>query len=197
MNGKIVIEHLEESYSLWLIYEYINSALSIKGNVIYTNVKSERVSRILKRYGRVYSKRVDEIFNEKELIVLDPKAGETLEPGEAKNKIIVVGGILGDYPPRGRTEELLSRRLENASKRNIGDKQLSIDGAVYTAYMILSGYRLDEIEYVDSPVIKGDDFEVTLPYRYPIKDGKPLISPVVEAIVKYLGVFDEYWLRTL
>ncbi len=190
----IAIEHLEEHYSPWLLYEYIHAAQISSCRVIYTNIRNGRVARILSRYGEVYSQHAWEILPRDSLIVLDPKAEEALTPMEARRYSLVVGGILGDYPPRGRTRELLTEPL-GLPARSIGEGQYSIDGAVYVACQIQMGRELDKIMYVDGLTVKGDDHEVHLPYRYPIIGGEPLISPVIRRILEVEGVFSEYWLR--
>jgi ribosome biogenesis SPOUT family RNA methylase Rps3 len=68
--------------------------------------------------------------------------------------------------------------------RNIGKGQFSIDGAVYVAKLVSDGTPLEKI-----PVKKGFSLrlnkhaEVCLPYAYPLKDGKPVIS---QKLVRYI-----------
>lgn len=195
---RIAIEHLELDYSLWLIYEYINASILIQGGIIYTNIDNERVKKILARYGEVYSESIKDLYRDIDLIILDPKAREELEPDDIdRETVIVVGGILGDNPPKGRTYKLLTSRIPWARSRNLGDKQMSIDGAVYTAYLISKGYRIKDIKFIDNLNIIGKDFEVILPYRYPLKENKPILSYTINKIVKEIGIFESYWMKTL
>lgn len=194
---RIAIEHLEKDYSLWIIYEYINASILCGGNIIYTNIGNERVGRILARYGEVYREKIDEIYDRERIIILDPMAHKTLTPSDLRrDTVLVVGGILGDYPPRRRTKKLLTERIK-AETRNLGMEQMSIDGAAYTAYLIANGAKLDEIEFIDGLNIMGRDWEVTLPYRYPLKDGEPIISYTIKKILEEIGIFDEYWMKSL
>jgi len=194
----IAIEHLEKEYGLWILYEYINASKLCNGHIIYTNIRSERISRILSRYGQVYKERINEIYREEDLIILDPEANEALTQGDIhSNTVIVIGGILGDHPPKKRTKKLLTSRMPRAKSRNLGRKQMSIDGAAYTAYQIARGVNYDQIHYIDGLEVEGMDWEITLPYRYPLKDGRPILSHTIRKILEEIGLFDEYWLKTL
>ncbi|HEW93851.1 hypothetical protein DRN84_01600 [Candidatus Geothermarchaeota archaeon] len=199
MRVKIVIEHLEDRYSLWLLYEYINASTLVgRDNIIYSNIKSSRVRRILSRYGLVLDYRIGSVVREEDMIILDPSAPKTIEQRDIKyNTYIVVGGILGTDPPLGRTRELLTGRYRGAKARNIGDKQFSIDGAVYVAYMLLNGFDLHDIEYIDDLTIQSEYSVVRLPYRYPLKDGIPIISKTIKTILPVEGPFSLYWTRKL
>ncbi|KUO43178.1 MAG: hypothetical protein APU95_03440 [Hadesarchaea archaeon YNP_N21] len=172
------IEHLEENLSEWLLIEYSHAAkIAGRENMVITNVTDEEDFRKLSKIAKVERASVREVLSNKRLIVLDPQAKRCLSPVDGKADAVVVGGILGDYPPRHRTSKLLTKFLPGAKARNIGKFQLSIDGAVYVAKEILGGRRLEEI-----PMIFGLEIEasrkhsVYLPYAYPLVDGKPLIS---------------------
>ncbi len=197
MDFKIAIEHLEDEYSIWLILEYINAGVLLGGMIAYTNIKYDRIGRILKRYGYVYEERVGDLFHDDRLIILDPRAGKDLHPDEVDDRILVIGGILGDHPPRGRTEKLLARRYPGALRRRLGKRQMSIDSAAYVAYIVSSGYSIEDIRYVDGLRIDTEDGEVVLPYRYPLRNREPIISPIILKIIRKIGIFDDYWLRTL
>jgi len=161
------------------------------GCMMVTNAGAhcEAISRVVGA-ERCVAESVEELLRRRVLdprrtLVLDPRAERVLEPGEAAEaEAIVVGGILGDHPPRGRTWSLLTRRLLRlgAEARSLGPEQMSIDGAVYTALQIAAGRRLEELEFIDSPSFEvetpdGFVWTVTLPFRYPAVDGKPLVSP--------------------
>lgn len=182
-----VIEHLEENLSEWLLMEY-SHAVKIAGreNVIITNVRDEENFKKLSKIAKVERASVREIFLDKKLIVLDPQARRCLSPLDAEADVVVVGGILGDHPPRRRTRKLLTKFLPRAEARNMGKLQLSIDGAIYVADEVLGGKHLEEIPMIFGLEIQvSEKHSVYLPYAYPLVDGKPLISA---ELVKYLRV---------
>ncbi len=197
MDFKIAIEHLEPVYSLWLIYEYINASRFQRGGIAYTNIGNPRVRRILSRYGYVYKERIGDIVDKERLIILDPNAEKDIEYNEIGDKILVIGGILGDNPPRGRTEKLLWSRYRGAIRRRMGIGQMSIDSSVYVASKILEGYSLNDIDFIEGLTIETDLDVIILPYRYPLENGEPIISPVIRKIIQFIGLFHEYWLRTI
>ena len=203
----MVIEHLEEHLSRWLALEYRHSLSLSSGCLAVTNagrfcgkisslVGSMRCFResVTRLRGVLYT-------SPERIIVLDPRAESRLEPWEAAEaEAIVVGGLLGDHPPRGRTWELLTKRtLELGMKpRNIGPEQLSIDGAVFVALQIARGKRLDEIRTVSSPSFRladpvyGSEWEVTLPFAYPLADGRPLMAPGLLELLRSGLAYEEY-----
>ncbi|MEM2242588.1 MAG: SAM-dependent methyltransferase [Candidatus Bathyarchaeia archaeon] len=180
------IEHLEPEIGKWLLFEYEHAAkIAGKNRILFTNVKKEDERRLLSKFGTVEEKSAAEIFNHEKVIVLDPKAELSLKPEDFNGKeAVVVGGILGDHPPKGRTGKLLTRRFPKAVVRHIGKGQFSIDGAVYVAKLVGEGTPLEAI-----PVKKGLRLKlnkhgtVYLPYAYPLRDGKPVIS---QKLVAYL-----------
>lgn len=191
----IVIEHLEEEVSEWLLAEY-RSAMEIAGNrLLFTNMPQHICkilgltlekcfqNSILELKGVLYS-------SYERLIILDPKAETLLSPHDIeKADVIIVGGILGDHPPRGRTHLLLSSKApKEVGLRSLGDHQFSIDGAVYLVKKVIEGKSLEEVEIMVNPTIKlhgfyGVEVEITLPFAYPIVNGKPLISKDVLRIL--------------
>jgi len=182
-----VIEHLESEIGKWLLYEYEHASEIVgKNRLMFTNVKKEGWRRLLSRLGTVEEKSAIEVFNHEKVVVLDPKAELPLTPEDfAGKEAVILGGILGDHPPKGRTRKLLTRRFKKtATVRNLGKGQFSIDGAVYVAKLVSEGTPLKAI-----PVQKGLSLklnqhgEVYLPYAYPMRDGKPLIS---QKLVAYL-----------
>ncbi|MDT7891731.1 MAG: hypothetical protein RQ952_03200 [Thermoproteota archaeon] len=183
---KFIIELREKRISKWLQLEIEHSSLIVgKENLVLTNVRYKSHMRVLKKYGKVLR---DSIIDLKELhdkiIILDPKAKEVLKPDEAKEAILVIGGIMGDFPPRGRTFKYITSKLKNVRARNIGKHQFSIDGAIFVAKMIAEGKKLEEIPYVKKVSIQVDPFhEIILPFAYPLVNGKPLIY---DKLVEYL-----------
>lgn len=120
-----------------------------------------------------------------DVCILDPDAKHTLNPKEAKKfKYFIIGGILGDYPPKKRTKVELTKKLKHAEARNIGKKQFSTDNAVYVLKQIISGKKLNEMKFQNKISVKINKIEsIDLPYYYPLIKGKPRIS---KALVSYL-----------
>ncbi|MFN4133129.1 MAG: hypothetical protein ACK4GQ_02025 [Candidatus Hadarchaeales archaeon] len=181
-----VIEHLEPRVSQWLTIEYSSAARIVgRENLMITNVRDEVERKKLAKFSMVTGESAASLFNNPRTIVLDPQARRRFHPEDAKEvKAIVVGGILGDDPPRGRTRELLSGKLSKARKRNIGKSQFSIDGSIFLAKQIAAGHSLEELPCGHEVEIKvGPGLSVILPFSYPLVNGKPLIS---KPLVKYL-----------
>ncbi|GAB6134523.1 hypothetical protein [Thermococcus prieurii] len=185
----LVIEHLEEiSDWLWLEYKHVSEWW--KDKLIFTNVLPEEREKLAK-LGSVIGESVTRFpFDRSKIIVLDLQAGEELKPEDIEeDTIIVVGGILGDAVPRGRTKELITSRMEGVKVRHIGKPQFSIDGASIVAKLIADGKRLEEIEYEENPTIRLDEFsEITLHYAVPKLDGRLLLTPgLIELQKRELG----------
>ncbi|AEC51080.1 hypothetical protein PNA2_0161 [Pyrococcus sp. NA2] len=189
----LVIEHLEE-ISEWLLLEYKHVAKWWGDKLIFTNVKPEE-RKILAEIGSVITESITKLpFDRSKIIILDLQAEEELKPEDIEeDTIIVVGGILGDAIPRGRTRKLITSKMKGVKVRHIGRPQFSIDGASIIAKLIAEGKRLEEIEYEENPTIKLDEFsEITLHYAVPKVDGKLLITPgLIELQKKELGYFEE------
>lgn len=180
-----VIEHLD-CVGKWLIIEYRHAAKLVgEDKLLITNVRSKRLAEALRRLARVDRRRVWEIFDQKKLIVLDPQAEQRLSPRDFEDaEAVVVGGILGDHPPRGRTRLLLTKKMPAARARKLFDTQLPIDAAVYVAHQVYLGKPLEEIPLCQEVEIRHDEVHSTvLPFAYPLVDGAPLIS---EELVEYI-----------
>ena len=185
----LVIEHLEE-ISDWLWLEYRHASEWWKDRLIFTNVLPGERER-LAQLGSVIGESVTRFpFDRSKIIVLDLQAEEELKPEDIEeDTIIVVGGILGDAVPRGRTKEFITSKMEGVKVRHIGKPQYSIDGATIVAKLIADGKRLREIEYEENPTIKLDEFsEITLHYAVPKLGGKLLLTPgLIELQKRNLG----------
>lgn len=190
-----IIEHLEPVLGKWVWFEYEHASKIVgRENIIFTNVKNMEEAKKLIELGSVLSKSVKDLpFNQKSIMVLDPNAKKLLEPKDFRTaSCIVVGGILGDHPPAGRTEKLISWYLPFALKRSLGRYQFSIDGAVYLANEVRKGRKLEEI-----PVKVGLDvrvnkyYTITLPFAFPLVNKKPLISEDLLQYLKKDVVMDE------
>lgn len=187
MNKKqiYVIEHLEPKLFEWCLIEYEHiSKIVGKENLWFTNIKNKNDSKKLKKFGRVFKNPVMD-FNLKNACILDPEATHVLSPNDAKHyAYFIFGGILGDYPPKKRTKEELTKFIKNAETRHIGPEQMSTDNAVYTVKQIANGKKFSDLKYQDKISIKLNEFEnIDLPYRYNLVNGKPFMSP---KIIKYL-----------
>lgn len=189
----LVIEHLEE-ISEWLWLEYSHVAKWWGDNLIFTNVREDEREKLAK-LGNVLSESITKFpFDRSKIIVLDLQAEEELKPEDIEeNTIIIVGGILGNAIPTGRTKEFITSKMEGVKVRHIGKPQYSIDGASIVAKLIADGKRLKEIEYEENPTIKLDEFsEMTLHYAVPKLDGKLLLTPgLIELQKKELGFDDD------
>ncbi|MEM1830958.1 MAG: RNA methyltransferase [Desulfurococcaceae archaeon] len=200
----IVIEHCEKELSPWLILEYRHSSMIYNREyLLFTNVP-EKYHKILSKYGRVRKEsivdlvRIQEISPEN-LIILDPKAERTLTHQDlVEAKYVVVGGILGDHPPRGRTWKLITSKMPRGVKAfNIGDGQYSIDGTVFYISYLLKYGNTSDYKYVDGITIKTDHGEIHLPFRYPIVNNKPLIADGLEYYLTHRKIRDDIWLELI
>ncbi|TET00920.1 MAG: hypothetical protein E3J80_01445, partial [Hadesarchaea archaeon] len=82
-----VIEHLEPKLSEWLHIEYSHAARIIGRNrLLITNVKKKDEFRKLGKIVRVERKRACELFKQRELIVLDPRARKRLSPTDMRGR---------------------------------------------------------------------------------------------------------------
>ena len=186
MKPLFVIEHLEPEIGKWLYIEYMHASEIVeKKRLMFTNVKNQRDIKLLSKLGTVKRESFAGIFTSEKTIILDPKASKKLRPEDFEGKeAVVIGGILGDDPPKGRTRKLVTVRLPNATVRNLGKEQFSIDGAAYVAKLVSEGKRIEEIPVKKGLTIKLNRFaEIYLPYAYPLKEEKPIIS---EALIEYL-----------
>ena len=181
-----VIEHLEPEIGRWLYIEYMHSSEIVgKSKIMFTNVKNQNAALLLSKLGKTQFKSFFEIFKPEEVVILDPQAQKLLTPEDFKGKkAVIIGGILGDHPPKGRTRKFLTAKFPKATVRNIGREQFSIDGAVYVAKLVSEGKRLDEIPIMMGLTVKLNEYaEIYLPYAYPLRDGKPVIH---KELIEYL-----------
>jgi len=200
VNYVVVIEHLEPEISPWLILEYRHvSLIHGKNHTWFTNVP-RRYHKLLGIYGSVFEDSVialilKGIVDPAYTIILDPSAPRKLNYSDlVTSKYIVIGGILGDHPPRGRTRIYITSRVPNTIRAfNIGEGQYSIDGAAYYLKYLLNHKSDKDFKYVDGVKIKTDYGYVYLPYRYPVVNGKPLIADGLEYYLKYRKLREDIW----
>jgi len=181
---KYIIEHLEPRLYMWCLIEYRHiSKIVGKENLIFTNIKTAKQRKKLYGLGKVYRENVKVLaeITFKRVCLLDAGQKKTLSPND-RFDFLVFGGILGDDPPKKRTmQELGSLKIP---RRNIGNKQMPTDNAVYTAKKIMSGTPIDKIKFIDGIEIKLLEGEsVIFPFRYVMADGKPLVS---SELIQYL-----------
>jgi len=191
---KFIIEHLEPTLSDWCFIEYSHiSKIVGPENLIFSNVKSEAEKIKLQELGEIKKESVSEM-NLSKACVLDPNVEKQLQPSDSEVfDFVIFGGILGEDPPKARTEELLTSKVDYET-RNLGDKQMSTDTAVLVAHKILNGLKFEDIPFKDGVEIdvkndKGIQHIIELPYRYVLENGKPEFA---EGLVKYLEEKDEF-----
>lgn len=181
---KYIIEHCEPKISLWLELEYRHCTKIIpRTQILFTNVTKKEDKKKLS-YTNFTEKTAAEICGSEKVLVLDPKAKKELQTRDFKKfKKIIIGGILGDEKPRGRTSELLTKKL-NCEARHIGKFQLSVDGACFVARKIQNRKKLSEIEIVNFPeLVFSENYSEILGYAIPFWEGKPVFTP---GILRYL-----------
>ena len=147
MNTIYILEHCDKELFPWSLIEYKRISKFVgKNSLWFTNIKDKDKNK-LQNYGKVFETSVKSMQLDNACI-LDPEASILLSPSDKnKFKYIIIGGILGDYPLRKRTNEELSSKMKNYEKRNLGKAQLSTDNAVYVAHKILNGTSLNKIKF--------------------------------------------------
>lgn len=187
MDDKIyVVEHLEPRLWYWCFIEYKSiSKIVGKDNVIFSNIKNEKDKNKLRDYGKVVNKSVKELKLQN-VCLLDPDAKKTLNHKDAKKfKFFMFGGILGDYPPKKRTRDELTKFIKNVEVRNIGKEQLSTDNAVFVVHEIVKGISLSKMKFKKNVEIRINDIEtIELPFSYPIVNGKARMSEELIDFIK-------------
>lgn len=194
--ARLVIEHLEPTVSPWAYLEYKHAA-EFAEELLITNVKDPIERQCLKPFAEVLECGIEEVADLQRILVLDPLAAKPLVPSDFESfEYIVVGGIMGDFPPRGRTRKLLTEKL-NGESRTLGPCQLSVDGAIYVASRVAEGDELSLIEVVMGLTLKGERMEMHLPYCYPLAPHGVLFSEELAAYLLTLIEVDEaYAART-
>lgn len=195
----IVIEHCEKELSPWIVLEYRHSSLVYGRDFLFFTNIPPRLHKILGKYGRVFSDSVIELIERgeipsRETIILDPLAEKRLTYSDLVSaKYIVIGGILGDHPPKGRTRELITSRLRDVRSFNIGDGQFSIDGAVYYVNYVWDNGGETGLKYIDGVTLSFGVREIRLPFRYPVVNGKPLMAEGLDHYLLTGKIPDHIW----
>ncbi|MFZ8791399.1 MAG: hypothetical protein ACO2OS_03855 [Thermosphaera aggregans] len=198
----IVIEHLEPEISPWLLLEYRHcSKIYGKDFLFITNLPT-KYHKLLGKYANVLEKSVKALISENVLekeatIILDPRSSVKLDFSTLNSaKYVIVGGILGEHPPKGRTYELITKELKGVKSFNIGDGQFSIDGTVYYINHLLNNKTDEGLSFVDGVTIEYFEpvyFSVNLPFRYPLENGEPVIAPGLKYYLQYRRLPEEVW----
>ncbi|MCB9359603.1 hypothetical protein H6503_06755 [Candidatus Woesearchaeota archaeon] len=189
---KFLIEHLDPKLWKWSLTEYKHiSEIVGKKNTIFTNIKNKTEQKKLEAYGKVESRSVKEFkSNElKKACILDPSAKELLTPKDAKRfDMIILGGVLGDYPRKRRTKKELTDKIRGIPARNLSKYQMSTNTAAYVCYKILNGTSIEKIRFRRKLTVKIDEHsDVTLPFTFVEEDGK-LVLPK-----GYIDLVKEEW----
>ncbi|KHO49524.1 MAG: hypothetical protein QT02_C0005G0006 [archaeon GW2011_AR9] len=185
-----IIEHLEPKLWEWSIIEYKHIAQLVgKSNCWITHLKTTNPK--LRQQAKVIPQSVTKLGLSK-VCVLDPEAPKMLTPLEAKKfDYFVFGGILGDHPAQKRTKKELTQQFPFlVESRNIGKVQMSTDNAVAVVQEIVKGAKFSELHFQDEieiPLQKNES--VLFPYRYLLREGKPLVSPELIAYLKKKNKF--------
>jgi ribosome biogenesis SPOUT family RNA methylase Rps3 len=196
----VIVEHLEECISPWMLSEYRFLSRIFEGRVVFTNVRNIKDREKLEGLGVVYSEDFLEIIKKlrlKKVVILDPQAEKQLRHHELREvDAVVIGGIMGDHPPKGRTYQLITSRAKNLESRNLGKKQFTIAGTAYVLKEIEGGKELEELDIREGLRLERrvNNIEVTveLPYVFPYKDGRPVIPPdYLETILYKSLLFEE------
>ncbi|MEA3430403.1 MAG: SAM-dependent methyltransferase [Nanoarchaeota archaeon] len=182
---KYVIEHLEPELFEWCLVEYKHiSKIVGKNKLIITNLKEEDLDK-LEDYADCRVQSVKDI-NFNNTCVLDPFASKELNSDD-KFEYLIFGGILGDNPPRRRTEEELQLPGE---RRSLGKEQMATDNAVYVAKQLVDGKKMQDLKFQEGiEILLADGESVIFDFKYILVDGKPLIS---DALVKHLKEREEF-----
>ncbi len=195
----LIIENLEPCPSPWLLTEYSYVSSLFPDRTVFTNVKHPRLKAELERIGRVHGISVVVLVKEldlRDVIVLDPAADRPLTTEEVREcDAVVIGGIMGDYPPKGRTKELITDKLPEAKARHLGKAQLTIAGAAYVLKRIEEGARLGDIEIRNGLTytinLGGAELTIELPYGFPVENGKLVLPENYLEVVARRSVYYE------
>lgn len=190
---KFIIEHLEPELYEWCLVEYWHiSEIVGKNNLMFTDIKNNDFKK-LKKFGSVSEKSVSEL-GLKNVCVLSQYSRKQLRARDKKKfKYFVFGGILGDNPAKNRTNGILKRlRKKNVKfeERNLGNKQMPTDTAVYVAKKILGGKKLMDFKFVDNLEIEISGNEsISMNFRYVVDKNKVIVS---KKLVDYLRKRKEF-----
>lgn len=197
----LIIDNWERLLSPWLFSEYSFVADLFKSSLVFTNVTSKEMLQALSSLAKATPKAVREFLAEinipvNKVVVLDPAADEELRPEDlSRAEAVVVGGIMGDHPPKKRTYELITSKLSEATARNLGKEQLTIAGAAYVLKKISEGLTLRDLDIRFGLTIKlnilNSSVEIFLPYAFPYEGGKPVLPKEYLRIIAMRSLYYE------
>ena len=203
----VVVEHLEPCVSPWLLSEYSYVVEVFGKGVLFTNVRSRRARELLKGLGaEVEEASVVELVRRGAVsrpLVLDPRAPEELRPTDVRDSdAVIIGGIMGEHPPRGRTFREITLKLpRGTASRNLGRYQLTIAGAAYVLRKVAEGVELKQLDirFGLKFSIKLGDYEavVELPYAFPYEGGRPVLPRNYLEVVAMRSLLFEQGYRCL
>jgi ribosome biogenesis SPOUT family RNA methylase Rps3 len=188
-----IVEHLDPELETWSSLEYSAIAQEchasrssfILSSVPKTLQLPPELRTLVGSALTVEHRSVEDLYasSKEQVCLLDPKAATELSPCDAGTfSAFLFGGILGDDPPRDRTGEL---RAKGFPTRRLGPVQMTTDTAVrVTRMVVLEGWELEKIPYVDFPEIKVNKHEsVEMPFRYVLRDGKPVMPEGMRELI--------------
>ncbi|MBI2659870.1 hypothetical protein HYX07_01785 [Candidatus Woesearchaeota archaeon] len=185
---KYIIEHLEPELYEWCLIEYVHiSKIVGKNRLIFTNVKGKKSSKKLRKFGSVFEKSVS-VLGLKGICVLSQYSKKTLKTKDKDAfRYFVFGGILGDNPAKKRTNAIIKKLKSKKirfQERNLGNRQMPTDTAVYVAKRIFYGKKLGDLKFVDNLEIEVNENEsININFRYALDGNKAIIS---DKLVNYL-----------
>lgn len=156
METKLVIEHIDEELFEWTKKEYQHIVSLSPWKVWITNL-GQLVQETSNLYPQVEtsSESIAHMDLPKESVCFfDMRAEKTLTT-EDNFEYLVVGGVLGDHPPRDRAKYL---REQGYQLRNLGAGQMATDIAVLAVKMILHNkVPLEAIPFQVDPEIEFEN----------------------------------------
>ncbi len=183
---KIIVENLEPCLSPWLMAEYEFLHEIFGEEVVITNVEDPKMRSSLEEVGL----KVEEVsfteylrkqgIGKGEVVILDLDSKQKLTSDDLNSsRAVIIGGIMGDHPPRGRTKELLTARLPGSKVRNLGKEQLTIAGAAYIVKKVKEGFSLEDIDVrvglTHTFRLGSYELVIELPYAFPYEGGEPVL----------------------
>ncbi|MEM2005811.1 MAG: hypothetical protein QW705_07575 [Zestosphaera sp.] len=197
----VVIDNWETCPSPWLLAEYRYVAELFGESLVIANVRGRAMSQALEDVAETTALDLTEFIRsesmrEENVVILDPLAEKELRPEEVRRAdAVVIGGIMGDYPPKGRTWELISGRHPHAILRNLGREQLTIAGSAYMLKKISEGLSLGDIDVrfgltVELKILNSE-VTVYLPYAFPYEGGVPVLPKKYIETVAMRSVYFE------